>query len=382
LNNWDKQDTLSRMVYFFRLIRPDIIITKHDPLLGHCAHRAVNILGQEAFVLSGDQKAFPAMIQGGLQPWQAKRFYQRQVEAEGDFPLEEIIIDPQEVIPASGKTYRQLAGESLAEHKSQGDMSYTFSCPRKISYELIKKFDESGYKPAAIFPGGSPGIVPSGLPGIKMADKLQVGLIEENDNILFVCLKTLGCDFRMIDKEIILGSGLSGLDTILVGKGADRLLSDQDVRERLAGFAEKGGNLVFLFQPVKPGSINALAGELRISFAAISDPESPVTILDPDHALFNWPNKISAGDFSGWRQARGLLFPTEYGRTFLELTSCPSSGAGIVKGGYVISNYGKGSIIFSAYAWYRQFRDFHSGAMKNLANMISYPLKNSPIARQ
>jgi LmbE family N-acetylglucosaminyl deacetylase/beta-glucosidase-like glycosyl hydrolase len=375
--NWEKQDTLSRLVYFFRLIRPDVVIAKDGPLLGHCAHRALNILGREAFELSGDPKALPGMIEDGLPAWQAQRFYQRQSNKKEEALLEEIAIDPNELMPSVNKTYRQLAEESLAEHKSQGGMSYRLSSPGKIVYELVKKAGDGKYKSGGIVPGNNSKAAYSGFPGIKIADKLRLGLIEQDDNILFVSLKTLGCGFKKLDEKNIRENDLSALDTILIGKGADKLFSDENIRKQLDDFTAKGGNLVVLFQPRKPATVNIASGQFQIIFDAIADPNSPVIVLAPDHPLFNWPNKISAQDFLGWRQERGLFFLEKYDRRFKELTSCPDFQSQAVKSGYLVSDYGRGSLIWSTYSWARQLREFHPGALKNLANMISYPLKET-----
>jgi LmbE family N-acetylglucosaminyl deacetylase len=374
---WGKQDVLFRLVYFFRLIRPDIVITEHNPWTGHCVHRALNVLGQEAFKLSGDPKALPAQIKDGLPAWQAERFYQRQFKKKEGYPLDEISIDPEELIPSANKTNRELAEESLAEHKSQGDMSFRLSYPGKIAYELVEKADDGQYKAGGTDPGNNPKAVYSGFPGIKVANKLRIGLLERDDNILFVSLKTLGCDLLKLDEKSIRENDLSGLDTILIGKGAGKLFSDENIRKQLDAFVAQGGNLVVLFQPRIPATLNIASGQFQIIFDALADPASPVTILVPGHPLFNWPNKVSAGDFSGWRQERGLFFPAQYDPRFRELTSCPGFQSRAIKGGYLVSDYGRGSLILSTYSWGRQLREFHPGAFKNLANMISYSLKEN-----
>jgi LmbE family N-acetylglucosaminyl deacetylase/beta-glucosidase-like glycosyl hydrolase len=375
--NWGKQEALSRLVYFFRLIRPDIVITAQGSLIGHCAERALNILGQKAFELSGDPKAQAALIKDGLSAWQAKRFYQRGFNKKESDPLDEITIDPQELILPANKTYLQLAEESLAQHKSQGDMSYRPSFPGKIVYELVKKADGKEDKAGDIGLENNLKAVYSGFPGIKIANNLRIGLLEQDDNILFVSLKTLGCDFQKLDEIKIRENDLSRLDTILIGKGAGKLFSEENIRKQLDDFVARGGNLVVLFQPRKPATVNIASQQFQIIFNALVDPASPVTVLIPDHPLFNWPNKISPKDFSGWRQERGLFFPEEHDRSFRALTSCPGFQSKVIKSGYLISDYGQGSLILSTYSWARQLREFHAGAFKNLANMISYPLKET-----
>jgi hypothetical protein len=109
-----------------------------------------------------------------------------------------------------------------------------------------------------------------------------------------------------------------------------------------------------------------------MSFNPITDENAPITILIPEHPLFNFPNKISAQDFDGWVQDRGNVSPFEYSDKYTELLSCPTPTGQLIKGGYLVAHYGKGSYIYTTYAWYRQFRELHLGAYKNLSNMLAY----------
>ena len=144
LQIWDREDTLKKLVYFFRLIRPHIIITRHNKSnpRDHCQHRAFAILADEAFDLASDPKAYPEMIKEGLSVWQPLRFFQRVIGNKKVFPLDDIAIDTEEYIPSEQKTYRQIALEALSQHRSQDNLS--FLCPEgvlKITYHLIKAKD-------------------------------------------------------------------------------------------------------------------------------------------------------------------------------------------------------------------------------------------------
>jgi hypothetical protein len=40
----------------------------------------------------------------------------------------------------------------------------------------------------------------------------------------------------------------------------------------------------------------------------VTDELAPITILAPDHPLFNFPNRIGSSDRENWVQERGLYF--------------------------------------------------------------------------
>jgi len=384
LFKWDRQDTLSRLVYFYRLIQPDIIITKHNAFSGHCQHRALAILAQEAFDLAGNPKAYPEITKEGLSTWQPLRFYQRAT-GKKDFLLDEIVIDTQECGFPEGKTYQQIAQKALSQHKSQGfsEGSFIKVLPLgKIAYELVKTSDP--LKQQGLLGGNESlrkigKVMPSGFPGIKIVNGFKIGLFEENSNIFFIALKTLGYDFKKIDSKFIREGDLSDFDIIILNKGINNLLSEgKDMDKQLLKFVEERGNLIIFLQDNAQQDFDLTPYPLKISFEPMCEEEAPVTILAPKHPLFNFPNIIVAADFGGWVQDRGLLSAYEYSAQYMELISCPSSTGKAIKGGYLVAHYGKGSYIVTTYSWYRQLREFNFGAYKNLANMLAYSSVKTP----
>ncbi|MDD5477951.1 MAG: PIG-L family deacetylase [Candidatus Omnitrophica bacterium] len=141
LEKWGKKDTLEKLVYFIRLIRPQIIITKHndsDPK-EHGQHQALVMLAKEAFDLAGDPKAYPGMIRDGLLPWQPLKFYQRSTNNEADAADNQLKINSAEYIPAERKTIHQIAFKSLTQHRSQSNWEHLrTNIPKLIRYQLVK----------------------------------------------------------------------------------------------------------------------------------------------------------------------------------------------------------------------------------------------------
>jgi len=145
------------------------------------------------------------------------------------------------------------------------------------------------------------------------------------------------------------------------------------IRENLLKFVEEGGNLV-VFNQLSRFEDQVLWSPLplKISFNPITDKDAPVKIISAQEPLFNFPNKIKEKDFNGWIHQRGWSFPYKYSKNFIELTSCRSPLGKAVKSGYLVAYFGKGRYIYTSYDWNRQLRNFHFGALKNLANMVSY----------
>lgn len=146
LKKWGKEDTLKKLVYFYRLIKPHIIITKHSPefIKDHGQHRAFASLARKAFDLAGNAQAYPEMIKSSVLPWQPLKFYERAqnpyIKAQ-DFTSGEdmVFIDVAEVIVSEDKTICQIATEALKQHRSQGEWLWREKQQKdKIFYKLIK----------------------------------------------------------------------------------------------------------------------------------------------------------------------------------------------------------------------------------------------------
>jgi len=104
-----------------------------------------------------------------------------------------------------------------------------------------------------------------------------------------------------------------------------------------------------------------------------TDEQAPVTILEPDHPRFNYPNKIGTRDFGGWVQERGAYFLSDWDPHYKPLMSCHDPGEPDLKGGEVIAEYGRGLYVYTAYAWFRQLPKEVPGAYRLIANLVSLP---------
>lgn len=105
----------------------------------------------------------------------------------------------------------------------------------------------------------------------------------------------------------------------------------------------------------------------------VTDENATVTILEPNHPRFNFPNKITQRDFDGWVQERGAYFLSDWDSRFKPLMACHDSGEPDLKGGEVIAEYGKGLYVYTAYAWFRQLPKGVPGAYRLIANLVSLP---------
>jgi menaquinone-dependent protoporphyrinogen IX oxidase len=211
--------------------------------------------------------------------------------------------------------------------------------------------------------------IPSAL-GSKSATKPKVGYIGAAGDKVIESMRSAGLDVRAIDANEIAGD-LSQLDVIVVGSGAGARPELAEHNSRLLEFSRR--KLVILAysqgQFLKGDFPSFPKPEARPF--RVTDELAAVTILEPSHPRFNFPNKITARDFEGWIQERGAYFLGDWDSHFKPLMACHDPGEPDLKGGEVIAEYGKGFYVYSAYAWFRQLPKGVPGAYRLIANLVS-----------
>src|SRR5208282_4599264 len=151
-----------------------------------------------------------------------------------------------------------------------------------------------------------------------------------------------------------------------------------DNNKRLLDFVEKGGRLVVQYNtlgsfgvPIDFNSGKYTPYPATLSRARVSVEEAAVTILDPGNPIFHSPNEITQKDFEGWVQERGLYFMSQWDSNFTPLLESHDPGEGEQKGGLLVAHYGKGTYIYTGYAFFRQLPAGVPGAVRLFVNLLS-----------
>lgn len=128
---WGYEEPLSRLVRYFRVMKPDVVITMNpSPGSGHGHHQYVSRLATEAFWLAGDPTAFPEQIeQEFIEPWQPKKLYYG-LGYGGTGLQPSLAVPTNEFSPSRYQTYADVEANALLLYRSQGfDNFYTVPAP-------------------------------------------------------------------------------------------------------------------------------------------------------------------------------------------------------------------------------------------------------------
>lgn len=186
-------------------------------------------------------------------------------------------------------------------------------------------------------------------------------------------LQNLGYEVTQLNDEMLKNMDLSPFDAVITGVRAYNTREGLKLsKEKLLQYMQQGGTLVVQYN-VASGQLTDQIGPypLTIGRDRVSVENAPVAFLAPEHPLLNFPNKITAKDFEGWIQERGLYFASQWDEKYETVLSCHDPGEPDKKGGLLYARYGRGVFIYTAYAWFRQLPAGVPGAFRLFANMIS-----------
>jgi LmbE family N-acetylglucosaminyl deacetylase len=186
-------------------------------------------------------------------------------------------------------------------------------------------------------------------------------------------LQQIGYDVKMLDGPEITAENLKRFDAVVLGIRAyntqDRIGAWQT---ELLEYVKAGGVVVAQYNTtgdLKTKQIGPFPFE--ISRDRVTDENAEVRILAPDHPVLNTPNKITADDFKGWVQERGLYFPNKWDSNWTALLSSNDPGEKPLDGGLLVAKSGQGFFIYTVYDWFRELPAGVPGAYRLFANMVS-----------
>jgi LmbE family N-acetylglucosaminyl deacetylase len=210
----------------------------------------------------------------------------------------------------------------------------------------------------------------------KFPRGLSYGYVRGAAEGLLDALAYFDLSVSMISDKVMSYRDLSDFDGIIIGPNAylirDALRSNAG---RFLDYVASGGTLIVQYQ--------AYGYELQ-DFAPypfdyshphdrVTDPDAPVTILEPEHPLMTHPNRISEEDFAGWTHDRGLYFFGTFDEHYTPILGCQEPGEELKLGGLVAAGYGRGAFVYVGYSLFRQIPAAVPGAFRLLANLLALP---------
>jgi LmbE family N-acetylglucosaminyl deacetylase len=203
----------------------------------------------------------------------------------------------------------------------------------------------------------------------------QVGYLMGAGDEVPAALRQIGYQVTELKDGDFSADNLKKFDAIILGVRAyntvDRIKFYQPA---LMAYVRQGGNLIVQYN-TNNGLLLPMQDiapyKLKISRDRVTVENAEMRFLLPEHPVLNTPNKLSAADFDGWVQERGLYFPGEWDQAFQAIFACHDPGEKPSTGSLLIAPYGEGHYVYTGLSFFRQLPAGVPGAFRLLANMIS-----------
>ncbi len=212
-----------------------------------------------------------------------------------------------------------------------------------------------------------------------------IGYIHGAGDAVPTALRQMGYTVVELNEDDITPEKLENFDAIVLGI---RLYNISDkakfYQKFLHSYVENGGTLIVQYNTNRGLKVEEVAPfPLKLSNNRVTEEDAEVRMINPDHELLNFPNKITNKDFEGWVQERGLYFPSEWDSKFETILSMNDKNETPENSSLLVAKYGKGNFIYTGLSFFRELPAGVSGAYKLFANMVSIgknntkkPLKN------
>jgi hypothetical protein len=245
-------------------------------------------------------------------------------------------------------------------------------------------------------------VAPLSLPRLR-----KVGYVRGAADRVPESLMQVGVPVTMITGFDIETKDLSGYQAIIIGPRAFEIDPELPAaNDQLVAYARRGGLVItqyqqygyFLFnyapyamtvggrtpgtttsaalsrdstRGAAPPATTTIPTALLGGHDRVTDEHAAVTVVDAASPILRTPNRISAGDWDGWVQERGLYFARSWDSEWKPVFSMHDPGESALEGGLLVSKVGKGTYVYTGLSFFRQLPAGVPGAFRLFSNLLA-----------
>lgn len=230
--------------------------------------------------------------------------------------------------------------------------------------------------PQTLFPPAIADLIPL---DVKILSK-RIGYFMGAGDDVPGSLREMGCIVTMLSGDDLAHGDLSQFDAIVLGVRTFNTKPELKANfQRLSDYVTHGGTVVAQYNVADNrffGGNQGLGSKLgplplKIGNGRVVDETAEVEAINPSDPTLNQPNKITAKDWDGWIQERGLYFATEWDPKYQPLFRMKDPGEKPQDGSTLILRQGKGAYIYTSLAFFRELPAGVPGAYRLFANFLS-----------
>ena len=201
---------------------------------------------------------------------------------------------------------------------------------------------------------------------------LSVAYVMGSGDVGPAALRQLGVTVEELGPEAVRAGHFADHDVVVLGVRAYETRPDPAAaNDQLLDFVRGGGTVVVQYNQREFTQGGYGPFPIQISRDRVSEEDAPVTVLEPEAPVLTTPNRITAADFDGWVQERGLYFPDEWDIRYRPLLSMADTGEDAKTGSLLVAPVGEGVYVYTSLSFFRQFPAGVPGAYRLFANLMS-----------
>lgn len=212
---------------------------------------------------------------------------------------------------------------------------------------------------------------------VEPVTNLTVGYIMGVGDQVPPALTQLGATVDLLTPDQVAYGDLSRYDVVMTGVRAYERRADlRASNQRLIDYARNGGTVIVQYNKFEFNQAQYGPYPGQVSSNRVTDEDTPVRVLVPDHPVFSTPNRVTEDTWRGWVQERGLYFfnsatADERYVDLVEMTDPFPNNPGPKRGALVEASVGEGRWIYVGLNLWRQLPAGTEGAYTLMANLLS-----------
>jgi LmbE family N-acetylglucosaminyl deacetylase len=203
----------------------------------------------------------------------------------------------------------------------------------------------------------------------------RIGYITGAGDKVPEALEQMGYEVVLLADKELSRNNLQQFDAIITGVRAYNTHEWMNKHyEKLMKYVNEGGNLIVQYNTsnqIGPVKAKIAPYDFTITRTRVTNENAPVTILKPEHPVFNFPNKINETDFTGWVQERSIYHGSDTSGKFEKLIGMADPNDKSDNGSLLVAQYGKGWFTYTGIVFFRELPAGVPGAFRLLANIIA-----------
>jgi len=271
----------------------------------------------------------------------------------------------------SGERREVLLNFVRASGAQQGRARVAFVSPWGRADRTLRVIDYPHIQPQTWYTPAEIVLVP-----IDLDVRVQrIGFIEGAGDEMPAALARLGLEVLRIDPASATAQDLDACDAIVTGiRAYNTVRALTRFQATLLAYVERGGTLVVQYNTngndlvMKSAEIGPFP--FSITRDRVTVEETPPQFSANKHPLLHQPNEITAADFDGWVQERGVYFTGDLDPAYVPLITWSDPGEKPSSGALIVCDHGKGRFIYTGLSLFRQLPAGVPGAYRLLANLI------------